>query len=34
MVLHAKNRTRLLDQFDAPDVPPNSFIVLQGGTLP
>ncbi len=33
MALHAKNRSRLLEQFDAPDVPPNSFIVLQGGTL-
>lgn len=33
MVLHTKNRSRLMDQFDAPDVPPNSFIVLQGGTL-
>jgi hypothetical protein len=31
MTLHAKNRSRLLDEFDAADVPPNSFIMLQGG---
>ena len=31
MTLHLKNRTRLLDQFAAPDVPANSYIVLQGG---
>ena len=31
MTLHLRNRERLMAHFDAPDVPPNSFILLQGG---
>ena len=32
MDLHAKNRARLLEQFkSAKDVPPNAFIILEGG---
>jgi Xaa-Pro dipeptidase len=32
MALHAKNRARLLEQFkSAKDVPPNSFVILEGG---